>query len=256
MKYFFILICILCVISSTYALTPSERLNLVGSADVIVTGKVLAETITLPLRTEEPIKNISVKVQEQYKGGVKSLFDIKVSDSEPSLKVGGKYIFFLKYSIGTNNIVPIQKYNWNFIEGTDYLLLIDLIKRYPITIDITNAEATLLYSKKNFINCKIIKNQDAKVDIISVKLNLILSTEIKDVNRKVEPPALIALDKVNMIKITDKVTLFNLPLKIRNTEDKDDYQVVIQPVFYLKINGIACEYSGGITVYYISDKDF
>jgi hypothetical protein len=76
------------------------------------------------------------------------------------------------------------------------------------------------------------------------------------VNRKVEPPALIALDKVNMIKITDKVTLFNLPLKIRNTEDKDDYQVVIQPVFYLKINGIACEYSGGITVYYISDKDF
>ncbi|MEI6521482.1 MAG: hypothetical protein WCO98_15810, partial [bacterium] len=203
---------------------------------------------------DEPFRNISVKVDEQYKGGVKSLFNIKISENEPSLKVGSKYIFFLKYSLGANNIIPLQKNNWCFSEGVDYLLLIDLVKRYPISIDITNPEATFLYSKKNFIKCKINKIPDAKVEITGLKLNLIVSTEVKNASN-VNLPALIALDKVNMIKITDKVTSFDIPLKLRNTEDKDDYQVVIQPIFYLKINGIACEYSGGITMYYISDNE-
>ncbi len=252
MKLFLLFIIAICSIQS-FALTPSERLNLVGSSDIILTGKVLASTITYSLRAEEPVNNISVKVIDQYKGGVRSLFDITVPENETALKTGAKYLFFMKYSLGSNRITPLQKNNWSFIEGTDYLLLVDLIKRYPISIEITNAETTMIYTKKNFIKCKISKTADSKVDISNIKLNIIVTTEEKDTANAT--PSLMSLEKVNITKLTDRSTNLDLPVKLRNTDDKHDYQVVVQPIFYLKINGIPCEYSGAITIYNISDNE-
>ena len=238
----------------TFALTPTEKLNLIGSADNIFTGKVLAETISYPLRTETPVKNISIKVADQLKGGCKSLVDVVVSDSETSLKVGTKYLFFLKYSLVYKNMVPLQKANWYIIEGAEYLLLIDLVKKYPISIDITNPESTLLYDKKNQIKCKVFKTKDGKVEISNVRLNIIYSSDTRSsVNEN--GAALIAIEKVVPIKLTESTTNFDIPVKLRNSENKDDYQVVIQPIFLLKINVIPCEYYGAIPAYYISNKD-